>query len=112
MIKGGDDAPIVKYYDPEADQEWGTAQIDWEAIQAAANEANTEAAQEGLWVTLTITFQDGEVTYYLDDQKIGSFTRDSVKAQPDYLKLSMQNFQRPDVSVWDDVCLYDGVQKP
>ena len=111
VIKGGDDAPIVKYYDPQADQEWGTAQIDWAAIQAAA-QADAETAQQGLWVTLTITFQDGKVTYYLDDQEIGSCTRDSQKAQPDYLKLSMQNFQRPDVSAWDDVCLYDGVQKP
>ena len=62
------------------------------------------------WLTLTICFDNGQVTYYIDDQEIGGFTYTAEKAVPTYLALSMQNFERPDVSVWDDVCLYDGIE--
>ena len=119
FVKGGDGAPTIKYYDPEEPQGWGTADFDWEAANAASSKSakSKSAAQaaptgEEAWHTLTVTFNNGLVTYYIDAQRIGDFEYASEKAQPSYLALSMQNFQRPDVSAWDDVRLYDGVQVP
>ena len=70
----------------------------------------TDVSADENWKTLNITCQGSKITYYIDGQQIGSCTLDEP-AYPEYMSVSMQNFDRSDVSIWDDCCLYDGAYK-
>lgn len=114
LIKGGDGAPTFKYYDPEEYQGWGTASFQWvpEETDNKTKKPSSGSAVEAVpddWHTLIIACKNGIITYSVDDQKIGSYKLDAESTAPSYLALSMQNFNRPDVSVWDDCRLYDGI---
>lgn len=118
LIKGGDGAPTFKYYDPNERQSWGTAEVAFELPEAQDDtpsnvkkmgKAKQPEKPRKEWYTMVISCKNGVITYSIDSQKIGSYQIAEEAAEPEYLALSMQNFDRPDVSIWDDCRLYDGI---
>ena len=106
LVKGGDGVPMFNYANPEERLGW-TASV---KPEQPVEDKQTDVSADENWKTLNITCQGSKITYYIDGQQIGSCTLDEP-AYPEYMSVSMQNFDRSDVSIWDDCCLYDGAYK-
>ena len=63
--------------------------------------------EEG-WHSLLIKANNGVLTYYFDEKKLGNCTLTTKDVYPSYIALNVYNYDRPQMVEWDNVTLYDG----
>lgn len=103
VIKGGSGDPVVKYYNPKVNTSWATAKY----FTNSDKEQEELIIEEG-WHTLIIKASKGVISYYFDEKKIGSCPLDTTDVYPSFMAVNAYNYNRPDVTCWDNCYLYDG----
>lgn len=63
--------------------------------------------EEG-WHSLLIKANNGVLTYYFDEKKLGNCTLTTKDVYPSFIALNVYNYDRPQMVEWDNVTLYDG----
>lgn len=104
VIKAGSTGPTFKYVNPKAKiGGWGTA----DSFINGDKEKESFYIEEG-WHTLLIKSTKGVITYYVDEKKVGNCSIDNTDVYPSFMALGAYNYERPDVTNWDNCYLYDG----
>ena len=103
LVKGGSGAPVLKYYHPKAQGSWGMAN----RFVNGDKETEDLTVEEG-WHSLLIKANNGVLTYYFDEKKLGNCTLTTKDVYPSYIALNVYNYDRPQMVEWDNVTLYDG----
>lgn len=103
LVKGGSGAPVLKYYNPKAQGSWGMA------TRFVNGDKETEdlTVEDG-WHSLLIKANNGVLTYYFDEKKLGNCTLTTKDVYPSFIALNVYNYDRPQMVEWDNVTLYDG----
>lgn len=103
LIKGGSDAPVFRFLNPAIKSGWGTG----DKFLNGDKENEDFFVEEG-WHTLFIKSTKGVLTYYVDEKKLGNCTISEKDVYPSYMAINMTNYERSDVTNWDNCYLYDG----
>lgn len=104
LMKAGRDKPVFTFVNPKSKPSGrGIATY---YINGDKDKEFLEI-EEG-WVTLFIRSSKGKISYYLDEKKLGDCTLDQTDIFPTHMALNMYNYERSDVSRWDNAYLYDG----